>query len=299
MNKINIFNRKSPITLAIDNATAETLPEVDKGYLESAVSMVLRNPDGTKEAFKAIKKRLKCGHPVGESYALSALDNMVHTCGAKFRVEVVDNLPALYKISAEWDRDNRLHFLQIISRWKTLDPGMIGPVNKVEELFRRDGYDIPDDTANQRTAALQYTSPDFTSRVVWPPEQQQFQTFEMRKEQIEHDILLANNNVAMFLEALNFLAVDEDPQKNDLVQEFRFKCSDIQRRTVVLIQQIDDAELIGKLIKVKEDIDVAMKSYQSILDERELAHVLEMSRETASGKRAVSNMGVRFNEPPR
>ncbi|TPX68726.1 hypothetical protein SpCBS45565_g02887 [Spizellomyces sp. 'palustris'] len=124
------------------------------------------------------------------------------------------------------------------------------------------------------------------------------ETFEQRNEQMTKDLILADNNVAMFLEAMNFLTPEENPSENKLVQEFRAKCKEIQSRVLRLIQEIDDGDLLGKLVKINGDIDSAFKLYDGTVESRHLLQALENSQQNARARQKAVG-GIVFREPAR
>lgn len=54
--------------------------------------------------------------------------------------------------------------------------------------------------------------------------------------------------MAMFEETMSFLDASEDVAKNELVQEFRLKCKEIQTRVQDLIQNMQEEEFLGMLL---------------------------------------------------
>ncbi|RKO90476.1 hypothetical protein BDK51DRAFT_25544, partial [Blyttiomyces helicus] len=69
-------------------------------------------------------------------------------------------------------------------------------------------------------------------------------TWPERKAKIEADIELANNSIGMFVESVQCLEPTEDVARNDIVQEFRQKCTEIRDRVISLIEEIQDAEVV-------------------------------------------------------
>ncbi|KAJ3000126.1 hypothetical protein HKX48_003258, partial [Thoreauomyces humboldtii] len=104
------------------------------------------------------------------------------------------------------------------------------PLNRyfTPEQLSESSYNLP-----QSVAASPYASPPLTP----PPVHME------RRAVIERDLDLAESNVRLLSETLTFCAPGEDVRKNELVQEFREKCLEIQKRVQRLTEEVEEPEL--------------------------------------------------------
>ncbi|KAJ3058217.1 hypothetical protein HK102_010620 [Quaeritorhiza haematococci] len=217
---------------------------------------------------KALKKRLKHENPVVLSHALSVLDMFMKNCGAKFQLEVTsrDGQIFIQKTLARPDLapELRVRLLEMIQGWAftITDPSIQPHVQSLYGGLLALGYQFP----GGRPSGPQPTQPSISSLA---PEE--------RKKRIANDIQLANNNVQMFLEALNFVDPDEDVTKNELIQEFRMKCKEIQQRVIKLLEEIEDDDQLEPLIKLNGDINNIMKQYDDIVEQKGIDMVKKVS----------------------
>ncbi|KAJ3039602.1 hypothetical protein HDV00_012059 [Rhizophlyctis rosea] len=267
MKKFLNFGKALPvqtgITSHVDTITDKTAPEFNESLATIVTSIILENPTaGSKECLKAIKKRLKHENPIVQNYTLLLLDHCIRTCGARFRVELMeqDDILKNWVASREAYQDNIQFLVSMTQAWKLLDPGMALFVEGLEGEFAQLGY--------MANVAPRTTSLGAAGQPNRP--QQNVVTFEERKRAIEADIVTAKNNITMFMDILANLDPQEDVAANQLVQEFRGQCIRINERVVALINDIDDPDLLGRLIKVKEEVDDVLQHYWEVIDQRRL-----------------------------
>ncbi|KAJ3055334.1 hypothetical protein HK097_010834 [Rhizophlyctis rosea] len=112
---------------------------------------------------------------------------------------------------------------------------------------------------------------------------QDIHTFEERKKAIERDLTTANSNITMFMETLTFLGPDEDPTTNELVQVgfCEIKASVNFPNEAI---DIEDPELLGELVKVKESVDNVLQHYWEVVDQRIGKGVAKPPSQQANGE---------------
>ncbi|KNC97494.1 uncharacterized protein SPPG_07409 [Spizellomyces punctatus DAOM BR117] len=314
---LKIFKKGGGLADLIEEASAPELEEVNWTMVFAAADRVNMQADGGKEVVRALKRRLKHKSPVVQSYALTILDALMKNCGAKVQVAFVhpENVASLMRLydSNDFVQENRMRFVNLVAEWmeSTRDPGVRPPLIGLLSWLGGKGY-FPSPVvgarhgsqgglfmtiSSGRTQSPQILIPSLASHRGWlssPPTE----SFAQRSEQMAKDLILADNNIAMFMEALNFLPPEESPSENELVQEFRAKCKEIQSRVLRLIQEIDDGDLLGKLVKINGDIDAAFTLYDETVESRNLLQALENSQHNVRAREKAAG-GIVFREPAR
>ncbi|KAJ3155733.1 hypothetical protein HDU86_004202 [Geranomyces michiganensis] len=209
-----------------------------------------------EEGVRACKRRLKVQDTMVQAYTLSCIDAFFTHCGAAFQNPFLEtaNITSMRKIVSGYGfaQENRLRFAQLVQQWLAAATSGGAPAHEnlvaLMAFVAHYGYVRPRPVAT-RTAPL---NPSSGETIV---------SFDQRKLIIERDLTLADNNIRLFGEAMSFAAPGEDLTKNDIVQEFLPKLVEIQRRALVLIAEIDDGDLLGRLVKVNEDIAQSLEKY--------------------------------------
>ncbi|KAI8914890.1 hypothetical protein DFJ77DRAFT_463839 [Powellomyces hirtus] len=286
-----MFKKKSgEVTILLEQATAVEQPDVDWDLLFQAADLVRQ--DHGAEAAKALRTRLKNKSPVVQNYALICIDVLYKNCAGYFQVPFLDGKDSLKKIviNPYFVDHSRVRIAQCVAEWRAtnLDPIKARILDNLLAYFNTHGFfpRMPQAAVHIQQPFTQHNlgsqvhigNPSYPGHHHPQPMhlQQQYLTtpfyptthhvpaivtFEQRKIIIERDLELAENNTRLFAEAMSFAVPGEDVTKNELIQEFRTKCMEIQRRLIPLITEIDDGDLLGLMVKINEDISQILEKY--------------------------------------
>ncbi|KAJ3194357.1 hypothetical protein HK101_002925 [Irineochytrium annulatum] len=256
-----------PIAENIDIATAEEGEDVDWALVVTTTELIQAVDDGPQQAMRAIRKRLKSKSAIAVNFTLNVLDTFVKNCGAKFRVELSTkentNFIQKFLISEDLAPENRGRMLELISDWaqQFSDPPEL---RRLYHTLLGLGYRFPPPARPvPQTGAAPEQARSASQRPVsvvthLPPEE--------RRNYVLFDCNLADNNVQLLMEALNFANKNESLTKNEIVQEFRAKCREMHERINVLIAEVLEEDLLEKLLKANGDLNAALDHYEEMLD---------------------------------
>ncbi|KAI9346000.1 hypothetical protein DFJ73DRAFT_838376 [Zopfochytrium polystomum] len=304
----NLFQAKPTGEIAdnIDAATSETLQDLDWSFVVATTQLINANPtEGSAQAIKCLKPKLKAKSPVVANYAISVLNACVRDCGRPFAAELSskDNISFLHKLllSTSLAPENRGRLLQHIAEWaeRVTDPPEIRRFfhQLVGEGFRfpphvRIGapvaYPAPivpigyttgipvATTVIQQPMIVGATpimvTPGYPTMIQAPPPAMRQPSQppissvspQERKNWVNFDCNLADNNIQMFVEAVN-LGDRTSLATNTIVQEFKAKCQDMLRRLARLIEQVTEEELLERLLKTHTSLASALDQYDMAL----------------------------------
>ncbi|KAJ3282950.1 TOM1-like protein 2, partial [Blyttiomyces sp. JEL0837] len=273
----NLFTKAptGPIAENIELATSESQQDQDWGFVIATAQLVNANPqEGSAQAVKALKNKLKSKSPIVVNYALSTLDHLVKHCGLPFAAELGtrDNLGFLQRVLIRENLapENRGRLLEMIGDWaehiENPPSFRLFFHQLVSQGFRFPAaYNVPIQTIP--FVAATFWNPVAGGQPTTAPPEIAIDTLplEERTKWVDFDCNLAENNIAMLIESLSYADRSEDLNKNELVQEFKQKCLDMRARIVRLIEKVVDEDLLTKLIKANGDLNSALEKYENAL----------------------------------
>ncbi|KAJ1552337.1 hypothetical protein HK405_011709 [Cladochytrium tenue] len=261
----NIFSRPTsgPIADNIDKATSEQQQDIDWTHVIACSQLINANP----------------------AEGLIVLDALVKNCGRPFAAELgsKDNLAYLQKflLRENLAPENRGRMLELISDWAEhiSDPPeirmffhqLIGqgklPVGQPVTSTYVNPYATPIILA---PAGAPVVMPPVTLAVpaAQPrPEIQDVSPSE-RKKWVAFDCNLSDSNLQMFVEAVNFADRDVPLANVPIVQEFKGKCEDMQKRLTRLIEKVTEEDLVDQLIKTHSRLSSGLEQYELASSDR-------------------------------
>ncbi|KAJ1568049.1 hypothetical protein HK405_003815, partial [Cladochytrium tenue] len=247
----NIFSRPTsgPIADNIDKATSEQQQDIDWTHVIACSQLINANPA------EGLPARIK--QKVVVNYSLVVLDAMVKNCGRPFAAELAskDNLAFLQKflLRENLAPENRGRLLELVSDWAEhiTDPPEIRMF--FHQLIGQGEYDAVKALAVPAIAAVPAVQPRPEIQDVSPSE---------RRKWVAFDCNLSDSNLQMFVEAVNFADRDVPLANAPIVQEFKGKCEDMQKRLTRLIDKVTEEDLVDQLIKTHSRLSSGLEQYE-------------------------------------
>ncbi|KAJ1556040.1 hypothetical protein HK405_008327, partial [Cladochytrium tenue] len=238
-----------PMSDTIENnivlATSETQQDIDWMHIIACFHLINANPaEGSSRAMKALKLRMMSKDPkVVISYSIIVLDALVNSCGRPFAIELAskDNLAYLRKFLLREDLvpENRGRMLELISDWAE----HLSDPPEIRMFFRqliKQGFRFPP-SVNIKPSATR-TVPAVPAARPWS-KIQGVSPSELSKR-VAFDCNLSDSYLQMFVEAVNFADRGVPLANIPIVQEFKGKCEDMQKRLTGLIDKVTEEELV-------------------------------------------------------
>ncbi|KAJ3020937.1 hypothetical protein HKX48_009470 [Thoreauomyces humboldtii] len=85
------------------------------------------------------------------------------------------------------------------------------------------------------------------------------------KRWLERDLVLAEGNLQIYDDAIKHAPVDENVRYNEIVQEFRTKALETRTRVQGFCSQVQDPDILVKLVRINERIRSCEEQYENRL----------------------------------
>ncbi|KAF5269898.1 hypothetical protein FQR65_LT05697 [Abscondita terminalis] len=270
----------TPVGSKIEQATDGTLASENWALNMEICDLVNETEDGSKDAIKAIRKRLTQNAAKNYTvvmYTLTVLETCVKNCGKNFHIlacskDFVQELVKLIAPKNDPPQAIQDKILNLIQSWADAfrhQPELSGVVSVYQDLINK-GIEFP-------ATDLDAMAPIFTPQrsvesvpapVVAPqtelshtprqtlssPTHGVLTTEQRAKLQSELDVV--QSNMVVFGEMLNEMqSGNEQTDELELLQELNTTCHGMQQRLVDLISQLSNDELTAELLRMNDDLN--------------------------------------------
>ncbi|CDW58682.1 target of myb protein 1 [Trichuris trichiura] len=267
--------------LLAESITESTLEEEDWAIYMEICDMISSQEDGPRDAIRAIRKRLQ--QNMGKNHAivsntLVVLDTCVKNCGPRFYCVVAqkDFLHELVRlIGTKYDPplSIQVKVLSMIRQWAEAFRGQPEYsdfcdvydelVTKGVEFPAQEALDAPIVTPKP---SFLVTSPSVGNRSC----QRNVSDEQLVKLRSELDVV--NENLNVFREMLTELQPgQENPDDLRMLKDLNDVCREMQRRIIVLIQQIKNDAVTSELLIINDELNTVFAKYDRYMTNRESA----------------------------
>ncbi|KAI8051282.1 hypothetical protein BDF22DRAFT_692986 [Syncephalis plumigaleata] len=271
----NVFASTGPVAQAIETATTpRASQEEDWQLIIDTCNLVNSRPDGSKEAVKAVRKRLKSKHINTQLLTITLAQSLFDNCGAKFRVAISTPkfTETLAKIMSSPDTDpvvqSKLYIA--ITAWAEAlrgEPGMDAiPTlyNNLNTVTSLDGNASTNNGGNTRGNTNSHSIEN------------------MSPEKVEQEVNrlgeVCRNSVQMLSESLVYTDPDtEDIRKNELIQEFYKKCQGLHAEIGRFLSSVQDEKLFDQLLGLNQELLDVFQQYNDIVERHDIVNATRQS----------------------
>ncbi|KAF8488531.1 hypothetical protein JB92DRAFT_3101042 [Gautieria morchelliformis] len=253
--------------------------------------------EGTAEASRAIRKKLKHGNPHHQLRALVILKALVENCGPKFQTSFANDrlTDAIKQLSSDPGTDQAVkkRLLSVLASWKHQfqgDPKMrlvaslydqcrpahrksaeYRPPFPIDEFAGLGGRELEKESQRQEKEAKKRAKKEKEAerermaKEARKPKRKQF-NFEQEKPEVLRSIVTASQASSNLVNALMLVNREQEPvEANPRVQECLAAAKTVRKQVVRYIQLVEDEELIGTLLETNERIIQALEMYDKHL----------------------------------
>ncbi|KAJ7631181.1 hypothetical protein FB45DRAFT_559037 [Roridomyces roridus] len=293
----NAFNREKPhssVTDWVDILTADSVADEAYDGIPELVDSINLQGAGPAEASRAIRKKLKHGHPHQQYRALVILKALVENCGHKFQTTFADGqlTDALKHLANDSFTDKKVKkkLLLVLASWHDQfksDPsmsivaGLYKQPKPTQHSQNLNTMGLPDPEAldreaKRKAAKLEKEQAKEKERLAElerrrlekerknRPKRAPFD-FEKERPMVLASILEASQASSNLVNAITLVNQEKDSLlTNERVQECLAKAKQARKPVVRYIQLVENEELIGTLIETNDRIITALEMYDKM-----------------------------------
>ncbi|KAL1917168.1 uncharacterized protein VTP21DRAFT_4824 [Calcarisporiella thermophila] len=273
---------RTTITENIDFLTHPSQDTENWQVLFTTVEEVNRQPEGAREAAKALRRRLKAGDGKTTILSITVMQCLVENCGKRFhdqmaRPHFLEDLKQCYYSRSTSDL-GRQRILSLLYHCKNIFNGVneLKSVGKLCDELSGGNKRSPGEGNNNNFSFATSQIPQLDERM------EREVLSAITAETIENDITIAKSNSQLLTETLSFTNPESvNPEQHDIIQEFRTKCRDSQATILRHIQQSadnNDGELMRRLLETNQLLVQAFKQYDEMVERHCIANATKASK---------------------
>ncbi|XP_059509578.1 TOM1-like protein 1 isoform X2 [Stegostoma tigrinum] len=287
---------ESRIGNLIEEATVGTLKTADWAQINHICDVINSSEEGPKEAVRALRKRISGNLNHQEvRLSLQLIDNCTRICGPKLHSLIVrkdfvkDVLAKELKPKYNAPVDVQNHILHLIQSWATRYHGPVD-MSDVRELYvemKRKGLIFPTqdeasagswkndrtvvsqgDTSLSTSVSTSSLSSSANAHTPHPRNPIRLVPEQVGKLYSELDMVATNISVLSAILLENTPGC-ENPHDMELLQKLQLTCRAMQERIVVLLLEVDNEEVVSRLIEANDALNHTFLQYERFQRRRE------------------------------